>query len=163
MPEPRGTIVDAHEAPHLSAVRGLFEEYSQVVGVKLCFQNFTEELATLPGDYRPPSGALLAAVIEGEAVGCVALHGWSGDTAEMKRLFVRPPVRGSGVGRDLAVAVIERPRCAGYVRLRLDTLPSMQAAITLYRSLGFVEISPYRENPVPGSLFLELELARLPR
>jgi ribosomal protein S18 acetylase RimI-like enzyme len=153
------TIVDAHEAPLVGVVRGLFEEYSQVAGVDLCFQNFAQELAGLPGDYRPPEGALLAALAGSDPVGCVALHPWSDGVAEMKRLFVRSTARGSGLGRQMALAVIERARGAGYRSLRLDTLPSMQAAIALYRSLGFVEIPPYRPNPVPGSVFLELDLA----
>jgi ribosomal protein S18 acetylase RimI-like enzyme len=151
-------IIEAHEAPLLESVRCLFLEYSRGVGVDLCFQDFSKELAGLPGDYRPPTGALLVALSDEEAVGCVALHRWSEDAAEMKRLFVRPAGRGSGLGRRLALEVIDRARRAGHRHLRLDTLPSMQAAIALYRSLGFREIPPYRENPVPGSLFFELDL-----
>ncbi len=151
-------IVDAHDPPLVEAARNLFEEYSRGVGVDLCFQNFSKELAGLPGDYRPPAGALLVGLVNGEALGCVALHRWADDVAEMKRLFVRPAGRGSGLGRFLALEVIQRARRAGYRRLRLDTLPSMQTAIALYRSLGFREIPPYRANPVPGSLFFELEL-----
>jgi putative acetyltransferase len=152
-------IVDGHEQPWVDTVRGLFEEYSRGVGVDLCFQNFSKELAELPGDYRPPRGALLIALADGATAGCIALHAWDADVAEMKRLYVRPTARGSGLGRELTVATIDRARSAGYRRLRLDTLPSMQSAIALYRSLGFTEISPYRENPVPGSLFFELDLA----
>jgi len=151
-------IVDAHEPPLVATARGLFEEYSRGVGVDLCFQNFSKELAELPGDYRPPRGALLAALVDGTAAGCIALHAWDADVAEMKRLYVRPTARGSGLGRELTLATIDRARSAGYRRLRLDTLPSMQTAITLYRSLGFTEIPPYRQNPVPGSLFFELDL-----
>jgi ribosomal protein S18 acetylase RimI-like enzyme len=151
-------VVDAHEGRRVGMARKLFEEYSRGVGVDLCFQNFARELAELPGDYRPPGGALLVGLASGEPVGCVALHAWSGDAAEMKRLFVRRAGRGLGLGRALTLEVVERARLAGYRRLRLDTLPSMQAAIALYRSLGFGEIAPYRENPVPGSLFFELEL-----
>jgi ribosomal protein S18 acetylase RimI-like enzyme len=151
-------IVDAHHEPLVGTVRGLFEEYSRGVGVDLCFQNFSKELADLPGDYIPPRGALLIGLVDDEAAGCIALHSWADDIAEMKRLFVRPTARGSGLGRELALAVVERARSAGYRRLRLDTLPSMQSAIRLYRSLGFEEIPPYRANPVPGSLFFERDL-----
>jgi putative acetyltransferase len=151
-------IVDAHDERLVGAVRELFEEYSQGVGVDLCFQNFSKELAELPGDYVPPRGALLLGLVDGSAAGCIALHPWADDTAEMKRLFVRASARGSGLGRRLTLAVIERARTAGYRRLRLDTLPTMQAAIGLYRALGFEEIPPYRENPVPGSLFFERDL-----
>jgi putative acetyltransferase len=152
-------IVDAHEEPRVGTARELFGEYSQGVGVDLCFQNFSRELAELPGDYRPPRGALLIALVDGVAAGCVALHPWADDAAEMKRLYVRPAGRGLRLGRQLAMAAIERARGAGYRRLRLDTLPTMQTAIRLYRSLGFEEIPAYRENPVPGSLFFELSLA----
>jgi ribosomal protein S18 acetylase RimI-like enzyme len=151
-------IVDAHEQPSVATVRALFEEYSRGVGVDLCFQNFSKELAELPGDYRPPRGALLIALVDGATAGCIALHAWDADVAEMKRLYVRPTARGSGLGRELTLATIDRARSAGYRRLRLDTLPSMQTAIALYRSLGFTEIAPYRANPVPGSLFFELDL-----
>ena len=154
------SIVDADGEPLVGAVRGLFEEYSRGVGVDLCVQNFAKELADLPGDYTPPRGALLLGLVDRAAAGCVALHSWTDDVAEMKRLFVRASARGSGLGRQLASATIERATAAGYRRLRLDTLPTMQAAIRLYRSLGFEEIPPYRENPVPGSLFFELELVR---
>ncbi len=153
-------IVEGHEPPLVEMARSLFEEYSQGVGVDLCFQNFSKELAGLPGDYRPPAGALLVGLVSDDPLGCVAFHPWSEGVAEMKRLFVRPAGRGSGLGRRLALGVIERARLAGYRRLRLDTLPSMQAAMALYRSLDFREIPPYRENPVPGSLFFELELDR---
>jgi ribosomal protein S18 acetylase RimI-like enzyme len=152
-------IVDGHAPPLVDVARRLFEEYSQGVGVDLCFQNFEKELAGLPGDYSPPAGALLVGFARADALGCVALHPWSDDVAEMKRLFVRPAGRGSGLGRALTLEVIARAKVAGYRRLRLDTLPSMQTAISLYRSLDFREIPPYRENPVPGSLFFELDLA----
>lgn len=142
-------------------VRELFLEYAQSLGFSLCFQSFDRELAELPGDYAPPQGRLLLAEWDGEAAGCVALHPLDSQTCEMKRLYLRPPYRGKGLGRTLVQRVIDAARAIGYLRMRLDTVePLMKDAVALYRRFGFRDIPPYRENPIPGAMYLELELNR---
>ena len=145
-------------AADLDLVRGIFGEYAGGLGVDLCFQDFDRELAGLPGDYAPPDGRLLLAWDSDQPVGCGALRKLDAGACEMKRLYVRKTARGSGLGRRMAEALIGEARVIGYDRMRLDTLPSMGEAIALYRSLGFTPIAPYRKNPVPGALFLELAL-----
>ena len=149
------------EGPDLETVRELFREYSQQVGVDLCFQGFADELAGLPGDYEEPSGTLLLGLKGGEPAGCVAAHHWNGRTCEMKRLFVRPAFQGSGMGRFLALEAIGWALTRGYDRMVLDTLPSMASAQRLYERLGFVDIEPYRPNPVAGARYMGLDLERV--
>jgi putative acetyltransferase len=142
----------------MQSVRELFQEYAASLDIDLCFQAFEEELATLPGKYAPPAGRLLLAVEDAEKAGCVALRPIGDGIAEMKRLYVRPAFRGRGVGRLLIAALLDESKQAGYTRVRLDTLPSMGAAITLYRSFGFYDIPPQPGHAVPGTLFLERRL-----
>jgi ribosomal protein S18 acetylase RimI-like enzyme len=157
-------IHDAHAEPDLSALRALFLEYAaSLPGVDLAYQNFDEELRTLPGGYAPPTGALLLATVDGEPAGCVGLHAWEPGIAEMKRLYLKPACRGAGAGRALVVAVMERGRALGYERIRLDTLPTMLEAQALYRRLGFREIAAYRHSPIAGTKYFEAELTVNPR
>jgi ribosomal protein S18 acetylase RimI-like enzyme len=153
-------IVDGHGEEELPAVRRLFEEYADSLEVDLGFQDFERELRELPGDYAPPAGRILLALDGDEPAGCVALRPYEPEVCEMKRLYVRPAFQGSGLGRRLAQAIVEAGRDAGYSVMRLDTLPSMQAARGLYRSLGFEEIEAYRHNPVHGTTYFELDLTK---
>ncbi|HSE39427.1 MAG TPA: GNAT family N-acetyltransferase [Acidobacteriota bacterium] len=151
-------IVDAHNPKFIPEVRRLFSEYADSLNVPLDFQNFDEELKSLPGDYAPPSGSLLLAISDQQFAGCVAMRPLENNICEMKRLFVRPQWRGTKVGRILAETIMQRARDAGYQFMRLDTLPSMQRARGLYASLGFYEIKPYRFNPIAGTSFMEVKL-----
>ncbi len=151
-------LVPAHEPEHLETVRALFREYADSLDIDLCFQNFAKELAELPGIYAPPAGRLLLAWEQDTAAGCVALRPAGKGVCEMKRLFVRPGFRGRRIGRVLAEAIIAAAQEIGYGFMRLDTLVSMQAARSLYQSLGFYPIAPYHENPERSAIFLELKL-----
>ncbi len=153
------TIAQATERATIEQAAALFREYQTAIGVDLCFQGFAEELAGLPGAYAPPRGALLIAHVGSDAAGCVALRPLETGIAEMKRLYVRDAFRGTGLGRRLVESIVAAARTAGYERMRLDTLDTMTGAIALYRSLGFVEIAPYRPNPLPGPKFFEVTLS----
>ena len=144
-------------------MRQLFLEYADSLGIDLSFQGFDRELADLPGAYGEASGLLLLALVDAQEAGCVALRDRGGGVAELKRLYVRPSFRGLGLGRRLTLETLDRARAAGYGRVVLDTLPTMGAAQRLYESLGFVDVEPYTENPVPGTRFLGLELRSAPR
>lgn len=144
----------------LDVARQLFGEYAASLEVELDFQDFSSELASLPGLYAPPAGTLLVAEAEGEVIGCVGLRPLEPPAiAELKRLYVRPAFRGTGAGRALTETALAIARSLGYHRVRLDTLPSMLEARRLYAKLGFREIGPYRYNPVPGTTYMELALS----
>lgn len=159
-------IRDATTPADVASARALFEEYAASLDVDLCFQDFAGELASLPGDYAPPRGCLL--LLRGVATeasmhdaGCVALRPFaSPGVAELKRLYLRVEARGGGCGRALTHAAIARARSIGYREIRLDTLATMSAAQRLYASLGFRPCAPYYDNPLPGVVWLALDLVR---
>jgi ribosomal protein S18 acetylase RimI-like enzyme len=138
--------------------RRLVEEYAASLNLDLAFQNFAQELAHFEYEYSAPSGAFLLALHSGSCVGCVGLRKFSDGVGEIKRLYVAPGARGLGLGQALARGIVDEGRKLHYPRLVLDTLPTMLAAQSLYRALGFKPIAPYRYNPVAGTAFLELQL-----
>jgi putative acetyltransferase len=144
------------------AARDIFLEYASSLDVDLCFQQFDEELACLPGEYAPPRGILQLAWVEGKVAGCCALRPLDRvdyvNAAEMKRLFVRPAYRGLGLGRLLAESTLDFARRAGYSTVLLDTLSDMEAARALYEDLGFEEVPPYYHNPIAGAHYLKVTL-----
>jgi ribosomal protein S18 acetylase RimI-like enzyme len=148
-------VIAIEPANDLDVVRELILEYASSLGVDLSFQGFDDELATLATFYE----LILIANGGDHAAGCVALRRLDDTTCEMKRLYIRPEFRGHNLGRTLAERIIDEARHRGYRRMRLDTLPTMTAAIPLYKSLGFVEIEPYRFNPIEGTKFMELRLS----
>ena len=152
-------IAPATRPEQVETVRTLFTEYAQSLDFSLCFQGFDEEIAGLPGAYALPKGRLLLATIGGEPAGCVAIRPLSADACELKRLFVRPAHRASGLGRALMDRVLAEARGIGYRWMRLDTVVGkMDRAIAMYRRYGFKEIAPYGDHPVEGTIDMELEL-----
>jgi putative acetyltransferase len=152
-------VTQAESPQQIAQTRELFLEYAKSLGFSLCFQNFDQELASLPGGYAPPEGRLLLAEHEGQFAGCVALHKLEPRICEMKRLYVRPQFRGKGLGLALAERIIAEARGSGYSHMRLDTVePVMKDAVRMYRRLGFREIAPYCRNPIEGALYMELAL-----
>ena len=153
------SLVQATSPLQIVQARELFVEYAKSLGFSLCFQNFEQEVAGLPGNYCSPDGRLLLAEYVGQLAGCVALHKINDSICEMKRLYLRPQFRGKGLGRLLADRVIAEARQIGYRHMRLDTVePVMKDAVEMYRKIGFKEIAPYRPNPIAGALYMELEL-----
>jgi putative acetyltransferase len=163
VPRPTVELLTPQLPADFDAVREIFREYADNLGIDLCFQGFEEELASLPGDYAMPRGALLLARVDGALAGCCALRPL--DTAdypnasEMKRLYVRPAYRGLGLGRQLTEAILDAARVSGYDHVLLDTLEDMEAARNLYEDLGFEEVPPYYHNPIAGAHYLMVTLA----
>ncbi|MBI3858039.1 MAG: GNAT family N-acetyltransferase [Planctomycetes bacterium] len=153
------TLVRAESPEQIDGVRGLLREYVDSLPVDLSYEHFAREVAGLPGDYAPPSGELLLALVRGAPAGCAALRPLDRQICEMKRVYLRPAFRGRGIGRALGAALVAAARRIGYRRIRLDTLASMKAAMGLYRSMGFRVILPYRSIPVEQAVFMELNLA----
>ena len=159
---PQIELLVADTPAQMEAVRALFREYADSLDVDLCFQNFEAELASLPGEYASPAGALLLALLDGAAAGCVAMRPLPEsdhtNACEMKRLYVRRAFRRFGLGRLLTQQLMDLAVQAGHSCMLLDTLDDMEAARGLYTSLGFVEIPPYYFNPIPGAHYLRVEL-----
>jgi ribosomal protein S18 acetylase RimI-like enzyme len=147
-------VITIVPADNLLIIRELITEYANSLGVDLSFQDLDHELSTLSTFYE----LILLARDDDRVAGCVAVRRIDDEICEMKRLYVRPTFRGINLGRELAEHIIDAARNRGYKRMRLDTLPTMTAAIPLYESLGFVEIEPYRFNPIPGTRFMELNV-----
>ncbi|MBD3217647.1 MAG: GNAT family N-acetyltransferase [candidate division Zixibacteria bacterium] len=144
---------------HINTIRKLFREYEDFLGFHLCFQNFEEEMKTLPGKYAPPEGRLIIAEYDSEIAGCVAVKKIGEGVCEMKRLYVRPEFRGKKIGRKLAERIIEDAGAIGYDIMRLDTLERLKEAIALYRSMGFKETTAYVYNPIEDVVYMELKLS----
>ncbi len=151
-------IKQAQTKIEIEEVRKLFREYEVFLDVDLCFQSFEEELANLPGKYSHPSGDLIIGIDNERIVGCVAVRKLDDGVCEMKRLFVRPAARGTGLGKRLAQAIIEVAQELDYSIMRLDTLDRLKGAMILYEKLGFRKTEPYYENPLPGVVYWELDL-----
>ncbi len=162
MQRPSIQLVTPETSAQIKATRQIFTEYAAQLAVDLCFQNFDAELAELPGEYANPQGALLLALVDGEVAGCCAVRPLASvdypNAAEMKRLYVRHPYRGLGLGRQLAEAALDEARMAGYHCVLLDTLDDMESARALYEDLGFVGIPPYYHNPIAGAHYLKVDL-----
>jgi ribosomal protein S18 acetylase RimI-like enzyme len=159
MAEARFQIRRARSTEDFRAVTRLFGDYAASLGVDLGYQDFAAEVANLPGKYRPPNGELFVGLdVAGEGLGCVALRPMADGDCEMKRLYVAPAARGLGLGRALVAAVVLRAREIGYSRIKLDTLPEMEAALAVYRRAGFAPIARYYDTPVAGTVFLGLAL-----
>ena len=162
MNQPSVQLIAPRDRAQWDAVREIFQEYANSLRVDLDFQGFDAELASLPGEYAPPRGALLLALIDGQVAGCCALRPLDTadypNAAEMKRLYVRKPFRRFGLGRQLAEAILDAARAGGYHSVLLDTLDDMEAARQLYAELGFQEVAPYYHNPLPGAHYLKVDL-----
>ncbi len=142
----------------IDQIRILFQEYTQMLGIDLAFQNFDAEFSNLPGDYALPDGRLYLAEYDGFTAGCIAIHPFDGVCCEIKRLYVRPAFRGKSIGRALVEQVIADAREMHYSGVMLDTMAFLENSVALYRKLGFQETEPYRYNPMPDALYFRLNL-----
>lgn len=162
MDAPTIQLITPDTAELIADTRAIFREYAASLDVDLCFQGFETELAHLPGDYAPPSGQLLLALVDGDVAGCGALRPLHDadypNACEMKRLYVRPAFRRFGLGRLLVMHLLDDARRAGYSNMLLDTLDDMESARELYATLGFEEVPPYYYNPIPGAHYLRARL-----
>ncbi len=145
-------------ATDMDQVRCLFREYQVFLDVELCFQDFERELAGLPGKYAQPRGVLYFGFVDEALAGCIGMRPLGDDICEMKRLYVRPEFRGTGLGRRLAESCLETAKTAGYRIMRLDTLARLEAAVALYRSMGFIPTGAYYDNPLDGVSYWEKSL-----
>ncbi|MCC0644640.1 MULTISPECIES: GNAT family N-acetyltransferase [unclassified Clostridioides] len=151
-------FVEANDLENLENVKILFTEYSNSLNIDLCFQDFNNELKTLPGKYEKPSGSLILAFVDENLAGCVALKKLEDKVCELKRLYVRDKFRGLKIGKILLEEIVEEAKKIGYTYMRLDTLPSMKSAQGLYEKIGFYDIDPYTYNPIEGARYMELKL-----
>ena len=151
-------IRSANSPTDASAVCSIFREYVGSATANLDFQDYEAEFATLPGKYAAPDGRVLLACDNDLVLGCAALRRVNGVSCEMKRVYVRPAARGTGLGRQLVERILREAKIAGYSRILLDVLPEFTTAQQLYASLGFVPAEPVSSNPVPGTKFLALDL-----
>ena len=159
---PEIQLISPESPAQWEETRLILRDYAQSLAVDLCFQNFEQELASLPGEYAGPQGLMLLALVDGQVAGCGGFRPLAdvdyANACEMKRLYVRPAFRRFGLGRSLTQALIERAIGAGYSCMLLDTLDDMEAARGLYESLGFVDIPPYYYNPIAGAHYLKVDL-----
>lgn len=146
------------QAADIPEVREMLREYVEWIDLDLAFQEIETELAELPGDYSPPEGVLLVVPEGHRLLATIALRPYDGTVCEMKRLFVRPEARGRGLAKQLITRLLDEARRIGYTEIRLDTLPMMTDAQTLYANLGFVDIAPYYDTPIAGTRFMAKRL-----
>lgn len=151
-------VLGSDDHAEIEHVRQFFRNYAGWLGVDLGYQNFFEEMASLPGAYSAPAGRLFFAEMDGRPAGCIGIRPTTDGVCEMKRLYVEPELRGNGVGRELALAAIKAAKALGYRKMMLDTLPAMRIAVKLYRELGFKEAPAYYPTPIEGTMFLALDL-----
>jgi len=153
--------IEARSAKHFQDTKFIFSEYQNFIGIDLSFQDFQTELAEIPGNYAAPRGAIILAYENDVCIGCVALRPISDTICEMKRLFVKPEFQGKGIGKELTGRIVKKAKEIGYLKMRLDTLDTMESAMHLYRQIGFNEITPYYHNPIKNARYFECDLQRV--